>query len=158
MRAAVITVSSSRAGGGNAPDESGPRLEAVVERLEGELAGKEVIPDDREEIATRLRHWVDDAGCDLVLTSGGTGLAPTDITPEATRDVIDREAPGIAEALRAASRPHTDHWMLSRGVAGTRGQALIVNFPGSPRSIDQTARAIEPALTHALELLAPAEL
>jgi molybdenum cofactor synthesis domain-containing protein len=158
MRAAVITVSSSRAGGGGAPDESGPRLEAVVERLDGELAGREVIPDDRDEIATRLRHWVDAAGCDLVLTSGGTGLAPTDITPEATRDVIEREAPGIAEALRAASRPHTDHWMLSRGVAGTRGQALIVNFPGSPRSIDQTAQAIEPALTHALELLAPAEL
>jgi molybdopterin adenylyltransferase len=158
MRAAVITVSSSRSGGGGAPDESGPRLEAVVERLGGELAGREVIPDDRDEIATRLRHWIDDAGCDLVLTSGGTGLAPTDITPEASRDVIEREAPGIAEALRAASRPHTDHWMLSRGVAGTRGQALIVNFPGSPRSIDQTAQAIEPALTHALELLAPPEL
>jgi molybdenum cofactor synthesis domain-containing protein len=158
MRAAVITVSSSRSGRGGAPDESGPRLEAVVQRLGGELAGREVIPDDRDVIATRLRHWIDDVGCDLVLTSGGTGLAPTDITPEATRDVIDREAPGIAEALRAASRPHTDHWMLSRGVAGTRRRALIVNFPGSPRSIDQTAQAIEPALTHALYLLSPAEL
>jgi molybdopterin adenylyltransferase len=153
MRAAVITVSTSRAEGGGGPDESGPRLEAVVERLGGELAGSEVVPDDRERIADRLRHWVDEAACDLVLTSGGTGLSPSDITPEATREVIDREAPGIAEAMRAASRPHTDHWMLSRGVAGTRGRALIVNFPGSPRSIDQTAPEIEPALAHALALL-----
>lgn len=153
MRAAVITVSTSRAGGGGGPDESGPRLEAVVERLGGELAGSEVVPDDRGTIAARLRYWVDQAGCDLVLTSGGTGLAPTDLTPEATREVIEREAPGIAEALRAASRPHTEWWMLSRGVAGTRGRALIVNFPGSPRSIDETAPELEPALAHALHLL-----
>jgi molybdopterin adenylyltransferase len=153
MRAAVITVSTSRAAGGGEPDESGPRLEAVVERLGGEVAGGEVIPDNRATIAARLRHWVDEAGCDLVLTSGGTGLAPSDVTPEATRDVIEREAPGIAEAMRAASRPHTDKWMLSRGVAGTRGRALIVNFPGSPRSIDETAPEIESALSHALRLL-----
>ena len=153
MRAAVITVSSSRAAGGGDPDESGPRLEAVVERLGGELGGAEVISDDRESIAARLRHWIDDEACDLVLTSGGTGLAPSDVTPEATLEVIEREAPGIAEALRAASRPHTDKWMLSRGVAGTRGRALIVNFPGSPRSIDQTAPELEPALAHALRLL-----
>ena len=154
MRAATITVSSSRATGDGPPDESGPRLEAVIERLGGDLVGSEVISDDRESIAGRLRHWVDEVGCDLVLTSGGTGLAPTDITPEATREVIDREAPGIAEALRAASQPHTDKWMLSRGVAGTRGRALIVNFPGNPRSIDQTAPQIESALAHALHLLA----
>ena len=153
MRAAVITVSSSRAGGGGGPDESGPRLEAVVDRLGGELAGSEVVPDDRGTIAQRLRHWIDAVECDLVLTSGGTGLARSDVTPEATREVIDREAPGIAEALRAASRPHTDKWMLSRGVAGTRGRALIVNFPGSHRSIDETAPELEPALAHALQLL-----
>src|SRR4051794_17953759 len=103
MRAAVITVSTSRAGGGGASDEGGPRAEAVVERLGGEVAGREVIPDDRTTIASRLRHWIDEIGCDLVLTTGGTGLAPSDITPEATRDVIDREAPGIAEAIRVAS-------------------------------------------------------
>jgi molybdopterin adenylyltransferase len=154
VRAAVITVSSSRAAGGESPDEGGPRLEALVERLGGEVAGRDLIPDDAETIAARLRHWVDDEGCDLVLTTGGTGLAPSDVTPEATSGVLEREAPGIAEALRAASRPHTDKWMLSRGVAGTRGRALIVNFPGSPRSIDQTAPEIEPALGHALDLLA----
>ncbi|HEY7121085.1 MAG TPA: MogA/MoaB family molybdenum cofactor biosynthesis protein [Solirubrobacterales bacterium] len=156
MKAAAITVSSSRSEGDGGPDESGPRLAALIERLGGELAGTDVIADDREAIAARLRHWVDQAGCDLVLTSGGTGLAPSDVTPEATRDVIDREAPGIAEALRAASRPHTDHWMLSRGIAGTRGRALIVNFPGSPRSIEETAPALEPALSHALRLLSDA--
>lgn len=89
-----------------------------------------------------------------MLTTGGTGLAPSDVTPEATRETIEREAPGIAEAMRLASRPHSDHWMLSRGVAGVRGRTLIVNFPGSPRSIAQTGEAISPALEHALELLA----
>jgi molybdopterin adenylyltransferase len=153
VRAAVITVSTSRAHAGGV-DESGPRLEAVVERLGGELAGQDLVPDDAEEIAARLRHWADGEGCDLILTSGGTGLAPSDVTPEATLAVIDRQAPGIAEALRAASRPHTDKWMLSRGVAGTRARTLIVNFPGNPGSIDETAPEIEPALAHALDLLA----
>jgi molybdopterin adenylyltransferase len=153
VKAVVITVSSSRAAGGGAPDESGPRLEAVVDRLGGALLGREVVADDAIAIAARLRHWTDQERCDLILTSGGTGLAPSDVTPEATRAVIDREAPGIAEALREASRPYTDRWMLSRGVSGTRGRTLIVNFPGSPRSIDQTAPAIESAVSHALDLL-----
>ncbi len=153
MKAVVITVSSSRAAGEGGPDESGPRLEAVVERLGGLLLGREVVADDVDAIAARLRHWADEEPCDLILTSGGTGLAPTDVTPEATRAVIDREAPGIAEALREASRQHTDRWMLSRGVSGARRRTLIINFPGSPRSIDQTAPAIEPAVSHALDLL-----
>jgi molybdenum cofactor synthesis domain-containing protein len=89
-----------------------------------------------------------------VLTTGGTGLAPTDVTPEATRSVIEREAPGIPHAMREASRPHTRHWMLSRAVAGTRGASLIVNFPGNPASIDQTGEAIADAITHALALIA----
>jgi molybdenum cofactor synthesis domain-containing protein len=110
-----------------------------------------------EQIEDRLRHWSDEEPCDLVLTSGGTGLSPSDVTPEATKAVLEREAPGIAEAMRAASREHTAHWMLSRAVAGTRGRTLIVNFPGSPRSIRQVADTLAPALPHALALLAGRE-
>src|SRR5690348_16542560 len=128
-RAAVITVSSSRATGGGPPDESGERLAAFALGLGAELAGRELLADDRAAVEERLRHWADAEGCDLVLTTGGTGFAPSDVTPEATRAVVDREAPGIAEAMRAASREHTPHWMLSRAVAGIRGSTLIVNFP-----------------------------
>ncbi len=101
-----------------------------------------------------MRHWCDVERCGLVLTTGGTGFSPTDVTPEATRAVIDREAPGLAEAMRLVSREYTRHWMLSRAVAGIRGQTLIVNFPGSPRSIAQAGAAIADALPHALALLA----
>jgi molybdopterin adenylyltransferase len=154
VRAAVVTVSTSKSGGGEEADESGVGLGARAADLGAEIAGRDVIPDDRTLIAERLRHWCDDEGCELVLTTGGTGVAPSDVTPEATRDVIEREAPGIAEAMRAASRKHTRHWMLSRGVAGIRGRTLIVNFPGSPRSIGQAGAAIAEALPHALDLLA----
>src|SRR5262249_3082769 len=119
-----------------------------------EVIGREVITDDRELIAERLAHWSDAEGCDLVLTTGGTGFGPRDVTPEATRAVIDREAPGIPEAMRAASRPHTRHCMLSRAGAGIRGSTLIVNSPGSPKSIDEAGEAIADALPHALVLLA----
>jgi molybdenum cofactor synthesis domain-containing protein len=163
-RAAIITISSSKAarpGRGKDPnadaasgDESGPRLAALVDRLGLELAGRELIADDRALIADRLRHWSDAERCALILTSGGTGLAPSDVTPEATRAVIEREAPGIAEAMRDASRAHTPNWMLSRALAGTRGTTLIVNFPGSPASIDQTGEALAGPLAHALALIA----
>jgi molybdenum cofactor synthesis domain-containing protein len=156
VRAAIITVSTSKASGKGA-DESGPALAALAQRLGAEVAGTEILPDDRQRIEERLRHWSDEERCDLVLTSGGTGLAPSDVTPEATKAVIEREAPGIAEAMRAASRDHTPHWMLSRAIAGSRGRTLIVNFPGSPKSIGETAEAIAPALPHALALLAGKE-
>jgi molybdenum cofactor synthesis domain-containing protein len=107
-----------------------------------------------ELIERRLRHWCDLERCALVLTSGGTGLSPTDVTPEATRAVIEREAPGIPEAMREASRAHTANWMLSRAVAGTRGASLIVNFPGSPASIQQTGEVLAGPLSHALALTA----
>jgi molybdenum cofactor synthesis domain-containing protein len=152
-RAAVITVSTSKAAG-DGVDESGPALEAFVSQLGVELAGSEIVPDDRDRIAASLRRWADDEGCDLIFTSGGTGLSPDDQTPEATLEVIDREAPGIAEAMRAVSREHTDKWMLSRGVAGIRGRTLIVNFPGNPPAIGQVGAELAPALPHALELLA----
>jgi molybdopterin adenylyltransferase len=152
VRAAVITISTSKAAG-DGEDESGPALAELARKLGAELAGAEVIPDNRGQIEDRLRHWCDVEGCELVLTTGGTGFAPNDVTPEATRAVIEREAPGIGEAMRAASREHTPNWMLSRGVAGARGASLIVNFPGSPRSIRQTGDALAPALPHALALL-----
>jgi molybdopterin adenylyltransferase len=159
--AAVITISTSRAQrvqsaepGSTSDDQSGPRLTALVQRLGLDLAGSELIADDQELIEERLCRWADIERCALILTSGGTGLAPSDRTPEATRAVIEREAPGIAEAIRDASRVHTPNWMLSRGVAGTRGDCLIVNFPGSPTSIDQTAEALAGPLAHALALIA----
>jgi molybdenum cofactor synthesis domain-containing protein len=152
MRAALLTVSTSKARG-EGEDESGAQLAAFATGLGLEIAAREVVADDQWRIVARLRHFCDELRVDLLLTSGGTGLSPDDVTPEATRAVIDREAPGIAEAMRAASQPHTSHWMLSRGVAGTRGRTLIVNFPGSPRSIDQCGEAIAPALPHALSLL-----
>jgi molybdopterin adenylyltransferase len=153
MRAAVITVSTSKAAG-DGEDESGPELATFARSLGAVLVGTELVTDDREAIAAAIRRWADDEGCELVMTTGGTGLAPTDVTPEATRESIEREAPGIIEAMRLASREHTRHWMLSRGVAGVRGRTLIVNFPGSPASIRQAGAAIAGSLPHALELIA----
>ena len=152
MRAAILTISSSKARGeGN--DESGPALAEFARGLGAEIEGAEILPDDQQRIERRLRHWADERGCDLILTTGGTGFAPSDVTPEATAAVITREAPGIGEAMRLASREHTPHWMLSRATAGVRGQTLIVNFPGSPKSIGETGEAIGVALPHALKLL-----
>jgi molybdopterin adenylyltransferase len=152
MRAAIITISSSRAAGAG-EDHGGPRLARFAEDIGAEIAGRELIADERDAIEERLRHWCDVERCELVLSTGGTGFSPSDVTPEATRAVIEREAPGIAEAMRAASRAHTPNWMLSRGVAGIRGSSLIVNFPGNPDSIDQAGAAIATALPHAVALV-----
>lgn len=153
MRAAAITVSSSKAAG-EGTDESGPELVGFARSLGLEIEDAEIVSDERELIAERLQYFCDFDPVALILTSGGTGLAPDDITPEATRDVIEREVPGIADAIRLASREHTRHWMLSRAVAGTRAQTLIVNFPGSPKSIAEAGEAVAEALPHALRLLA----
>lgn len=152
IRAAVLTVSTSRAAGKDG-DQGGDALAEYASTLGAQIVGREVVPDDLELVAERLRHWADQERCQIVLTTGGTGFTPTDLTPEATRLVIEREAPGIPEAMRAASRPHTKHWMLSRAVAGIRGSTLIVNFPGSPRSITEAGEAIAEALPHALKLI-----
>ncbi len=152
LRAVLITVSTSRAESGGA-DESGEALVDFVEELEGMLVGRELLADDREEIEACLRHWADGGECDLILTTGGTGFAAADVTPEATEAVLERRAPGIAEAMRQASAEHTPHWMLSRAVAGIRGATLIVNFPGNPKAIAETAGALLPALPHAVSLL-----
>jgi molybdenum cofactor synthesis domain-containing protein len=154
-RAAILTISTSKAAG-EGRDEGGPRLAALAERLGAEIAGAELIADERELIEARLRHWADVERCELILTTGGTGLAPSDVTPEATRAVLERDAPGIPQAMREASRPFTANWMLSRALAGTRGSTLIVNFPGSPAAIEQTGEAIAEPLRHALALLSGA--
>lgn len=153
MRAAVISVSTSRSAGGG-EDVSGPALAALLEGAGCDVVAVELIPDERELIAGRLRYYADEDGCELIATTGGTGLAPDDVTPEATRDVIEREAPGIAEAMRLASREHVPrHWFLSRGVAGTRRRTLIVNFPGNPNAIEQAGAVLVGSLGHALTLV-----
>jgi cyclic pyranopterin phosphate synthase len=151
-RTALLTISTSKAAG-HGVDESGEQLAALAGRLGAEVLAREVIPDDRALIEARLRHFSGDAACALVLTSGGTGVAPSDVTPEATAAVIEREIPGVAQAMREASRQHTPNWALSRGLAGIRGQTLIVNLPGSPRSIEQVGEALQGAIPHALELI-----
>jgi molybdenum cofactor synthesis domain-containing protein len=151
MRAAIITISTS-VSRRVAEDVSGPALAARAEAAGCELVAMEVIPDDFALIEDRLHHFAD-KGCDLILTTGGTGFTPDDVTPEATRAVIDREAPGIAEAMRAVSLVHTPMAVLSRAVAGIRHRTLIVNFPGSPKAVDECFGVLEPVLPHAVRTL-----
>lgn len=150
---AAIVVASNRAARGERADESGPAAAEAVRASGGEVRSQVVVPDDADAIAAAIRDAVG-SGCNLVLTSGGTGLSATDVTPEATRRVIDREIPGVAEAVRARALAKTPHGMLSRGVAGTLGSALVVNLPGSPRAVRESLEVLLPAVPHALELLA----
>lgn len=154
MSAVGILTISDRGAAGDYEDRSGPLLrELITARTGWQVDRQEVIPDDLETIAATLRDWCA-AGLDLILTTGGTGFAPRDVTPEATRTVLEREAPGIAEALRAESLKVTRHAMLSRGVAGIRGRTLIINLPGNPKAIRENMDVLLPVLPHALELLA----
>lgn len=149
----VLTISDSGARGERA-DTSGEAICAMVTRLpEAVVTAGTIIPDERLLIEATLREWCDDKHLNLILTTGGTGLAPRDVTPEATRAIIDREAPGIAEAMRAESLRHTPFGMLSRGIAGTHGRTLIVNLPGSPKAVKECLACILPALPHAINLL-----
>ena len=150
MNAAVLTVSDG-VSEGTRDDASGDLLQELLEG-EGLEVVRRVVPDDRDEIARAIEELSDAAA--VVLTTGGTGLAPRDVTPEATASVLDRPAPGIAEAIRADSIAKTPHALLSRGVAGVRGRALVVNLPGSPGGCRDGFAVLRPALSHAIELLA----
>ena len=152
MRAAVVTISTSRAGGGGEEDRSGPALVELC-REAGVEARLEVVADDRVEIAAVLRRLADQEGVRFVFTTGGTGLTADDVTPEATLDVIDREAPGFAETIRQESRRHTPLGILTRGVSGVRGRTLIVNLPGSPKGVRESWPVLEPTLRHAAQTL-----
>jgi len=151
VRAAVVTVSSTRARG-EGEDLSGPALVELCEAagLETRL---EVVPDERAMIARALRRLADEEGFRFVFTAGGTGMTADDVTPEATRDVIDREAPGYAETMRAESRRFTPLGILTRGISGIRGRTLIVNFPGSPKASGELWPVVEPTLRHAAHTL-----
>ena len=133
-------------------DLSGPKLAAAAEAAGCEVVAMEVVPDDFSLIEDRLHHYVDDNFA-LIFTTGGTGFTPDDITPEATRAVIERDAPGIAEALRAEGLKHKPHAMLTRGVAGLAGRTLIVNFPGSPKAVRELFPVVAPVLGHAVRTL-----
>lgn len=151
MRAAVLTVSDGVHAGAR-EDVSGDELDGLL-RDEGFDVARRVVPDEARDIAGAIADLVDD-GTLLILTTGGTGFAPRDVTPEATRDVLDREAPGIAEAIRADALERTPHALLSRGVAGLRGRTLVVNLPGSPGGCRDGFAVIRPALRHGIELAA----
>jgi len=151
-RVGVLTI-SDRGAAGEYEDKSGPLAAELVASATGWAVERyAVIPDDFETIVAALRDWCAE-GLELVLTTGGTGFAPRDVTPEATRAVINRDAPGIAEALRAESLKVTRHAMLSRAVAGLRGGTLIVNLPGNPKAVRENLAVLLPVLPHALDLL-----
>ncbi len=152
MRAAVVTL-SDKASVGLRADASGPLLRELLEGVGAVVVGPYVVPDEQAQIEQTLATLADEGDLDLILTTGGTGLAPRDRTPEATRAVADRLAPGFAEAMRAASLSVTPHAMLSRATAAVRGRTLIVNMPGSPKACREHFAVIAPVLDHAIETL-----
>jgi molybdopterin adenylyltransferase len=153
MRTAILTISTSAAAG-RSEDRSGPALAAAAARAGAEIVAQEILGDDRAAIEAALRRHADPrARTSLVFTTGGTGLTPDDVTPEATRAVIEREAPGFAEAMRAESLRHTPMGILTRGVSGIAGRTLIVNFPGNPKAIDECFGVIAPTLRHVVGTL-----
>jgi len=152
IRFGILTL-SDRSSRGERADASGPALAALVESEGWSVVKHEVLPDNESAIRARLASWADSGDMDVILTTGGTGFAPRDVTPEATRAVIEREAPGLAEAMRAASLRITPHAMLSRIVTGIRKKTLIINLPGSPKGAIENLQVVLPVLEHAIRLL-----
>lgn len=153
IRAGVLTISDKGAKGLR-EDESGEIILRMLEDFGLTVVKREIIPDDRQQIADTLIMWVDKDGLALIITSGGTGLSPTDVTPQAMEHVIDYQVPGLAEAMRAASLKKTPHAMISRAMAGVRDSSLIINLPGSPRGAEENLSVVLPALDHGLSKLA----
>ena len=151
MEIAIITVSTSVAEGRN-EDRSGIELAELTTAAGATVTAREVVPDDQAKIEALLRRFVSD-GVSLILTTGGTGLTPDDVTPEATQAVIERDAPGFAEAMRAESLKHTPLGILTRGVSGIAGRTLIINFPGNPKAIRELFPVIAPTLEHVVTTL-----
>jgi len=152
IAAAVLTV-SDRSSRGEREDKSGKVIEELLQSIGAEIKEYQVVPDEREVIARSLKELSDGLGVDLIVTTGGTGLGPRDVTPEATLEVIDKRIPGFEEAMRAESIRITPHGMLSRAVSGLRGRTVIINLPGSPKAVRETLSVVLPALSHAVELV-----
>jgi molybdopterin adenylyltransferase len=150
--AGVLTI-SDKGSQGKRVDESGPVAVSLLEREGFSVMREEIVPDNRRRIADLLKEWVDKDCLSLIITSGGTGLSPTDVTPQAMEDVIDFPVPGIAEAMRAESLRKTPHAMISRAMAGVRKKCLIINLPGSPGGVRDNLTVVLPALKHALSKL-----
>lgn len=153
VKAVILTISDS-ASRGERVDLSGPSVAEELKAIRSEVVTIEVLPDDRSQIADRIRYYADNGLANLIVTTGGTGFSPRDLTPEATRDVIEREAPGLAELMRAESMKITPLAALSRAVCGIRGRALIINLPGSVRGARENLAAVVRTLPHAIDLLA----
>jgi molybdenum cofactor synthesis domain-containing protein len=152
IRVGILTL-SDRSSRGEREDASGPALANLVQAEGWSLIKQAILPDDQTSITQTLIEWVDSGEFDIILTTGGTGFARRDVTPEATRAVLEREAPGLAEAMRAASLKITPHAMLSRIVTGIRQRTLIINLPGSPKGAVENLRVVMPVLPHAIQLL-----